>query len=82
MKNEQQMSEIKILYGTISVKGKQKIGSFRLEYNKYSDRMEYLYYTEKGHKGTGGFSMLMASLLLEQGRLSTNPEFGKSENYI
>lgn len=63
----------KILYGDITVNGKTKTGSFRLMYNRYSDRTEYLYHTPKGYKGTGGFTVARAMYLLENNRLSTEP---------
>jgi hypothetical protein len=72
----------KILYGQIRIYGKNKIGSFRLGYNKWSDKQEYLYYGEKGHRGKGGFTIAYGLHLLEQGRLSTDPKDGKKENYV
>ena len=70
------------LYGQITVNGKSKIGSFRREYNKWSDRIEYAYYTPKGHKGTGGFTTAKALHLHSIGNLSTDPAMGRSESYV
>ena len=38
------------LYGSIMVKGSQKIGSFKPTYNKYTNTVQYTYYTEKGKR--------------------------------
>jgi hypothetical protein len=61
------------LYGSISVNGKQKNGMFRPEFNPYSDAVDYHYYTAKGHKGTGGFTISKAYKLFSSGQLSTRP---------
>jgi hypothetical protein len=79
---EQIANAPKILYGQMTYCGKTKIGSFRLEYNRWSDKQEYLYYGEKGRRGVGGFTIPYALHLLQEGRLSTNPAYGKKENYI
>ena len=67
----------------ITYKDKWKIGSFHLEYDKWSDRLAYRYYTEKGNKGTGTISMEWVKRCLEEDHLLfTDPEMGKKENYI
>ena len=70
------------LYGSIMVKGSQKIGSFRPIYNKYTNTIQYVYYTEKGNRGKGGFSLNVGYHLLNKGQLSLDPEKGKRENYV
>ena len=70
------------LYGFIMVKGSQKIGSFRPKYNKYTNTIQYAYYTEKGNKGQGGFSLNTGYHLLNRGQLSLDPKNGKRENYV
>jgi len=71
-----------ILYGQMQLNGKTKIGSFHYGYNKWSNKMEYLYYTPKGNKGTGGFTIQRALQLMEQGILSTDPNYGTNEFYV
>ena len=71
-----------ILYGQVYLNGRTKIGSFRLKYNKWSDRLEYLYHTEKGNRGTGGFTVAKARILFTQGYLYDQPEYGKAETYV
>jgi len=61
------------LYGEITVNGKTKSGEFRYKYNRWSDRFEYLYYTPKGNKGSGGFSANRARILYVQMQLSATP---------
>ena len=70
------------LYGQITVNGNSKIGSFRRRYNINSGRIEYLYYTEKGYRGTGGFTTSKALYLYSIGNLSIDPAMGKSESYV
>ncbi len=70
------------LYGQITVNGKSKIGEFRPKWSRYSNQLEYAYFTPKGNKGTGGFTMAKAFQLFKDGRLTTNPEHGKPENYV
>jgi len=70
------------LYGQITVNGKSKIGEFKPEWSRYSNQLEYQYYTPNGRKGTGGFTLKRAFDLFNAGRLSDNPEMGKPENYI
>lgn len=70
------------LYGSIMVKGSQKIGSFRPRYNKYTNTIQYAYYTEKGNRGQGGFSLNTGYHLLNRGQLSLDTEKGKKENYV
>lgn len=69
------------LYGFIMVKGSQKIGSFRPKYNKYTNTIQYAFYTEKGNRSQGGFSLAKGFNLLNRGQLSLDPEKGKVENY-
>jgi uncharacterized protein YifE (UPF0438 family) len=70
------------LFGQITVNGKSKIGEFRPSWSKYTNQLEYSYYTPQGNKGTGGFTMKRAFVLFNAGKLSKNPEHGKPENYI
>lgn len=70
------------LYGSIMVKGRQKIGSFRPKYNKYTNTIMYAYYTERGNRGQGGFTLNTGYHLLNRGQLSLDPEKGKRENYL
>lgn len=70
------------LYGHITINGKSKIGSFRPEWNHKINALAYCYYSPKGRKGQGGFTLWKAFVLLNNERLSTNPEMGKLENYL
>jgi hypothetical protein len=71
-----------VLYGQITVNGKSKIGSFRAEWNHLMNALTYQYYSPNGRKGTGGFSLWKAFVLLNNNQLSTNSENGKPENYL
>lgn len=71
-----------VLYGQITVNGKSKIGSFRAEWNPLMNALTYRHYSPNGRKGTGGFTLWKAFVLLNNERLSTNPEMGKLENYL
>lgn len=71
-----------ILYGQINVNGKAKFGEFRYTFNYFSNCWIYQYYTLKGKKGTGGFTVKRALNLLIYKILSTDPEHGKVENYV
>jgi hypothetical protein len=71
-----------ILYGQITVNGKSKIGQFRPKWSRYTNQLEYCYFTPQGNKGTGGFTLKKAFNLFVLGRLTTNPEHGKPENYV
>jgi len=71
-----------ILYGQITVNDKTKIGCFKPLWNKYSNQLDYAYFTPKGKKGTGGFTLKRAYDLFILGRITNNPEHGKLENYI
>jgi hypothetical protein len=71
-----------ILYGTIIVNGKCKIGQFKPEWNYLTNSLVYRYYTHKDNKGTGGFSTKKAFALFTAGCLSTNPQDGDPANYI
>lgn len=42
----------------------------------------YAYYTERGNRGQGGFSLNAGYHLLNRGQLSLDPEKGKRENYL
>lgn len=70
-----------VLYGQIIVNGHCKIGSFHVRRDKYSGFC-YCYYTERGNRGSGGFSLGKAYSLYRMGILSTDPEKGKSSTYI
>ena len=70
------------LYGQITVNGKSKIGQFRPTWSRYTNQLEYCYFTPQGNKGTGGFTMHRAFNLFQMGKLSNNPEHGKPENYV
>lgn len=70
-----------VLYGRIIVNGRCKIGSFHARWDKYAGFC-YCYYTERGNRGSGGFTPGKAYHLYKNGRLSTDPEKGKSSSYI
>lgn len=70
------------LYGQIIHNGKCKIGQFKPTWSRYTNQLEYSYFTTNDKKGTGGFTLKRAFELFEIGRLSTNPEDGKPENYL
>ena len=42
-----------ILKGRIGVNGKVKYGYFKPEFNRYSNNIDYQYYTENWNKGKG-----------------------------
>lgn len=58
------------LSGSITVNGRSKSGIFMPEWSKYSNSIIYRYHTDRGNKGTGGFSLNRAFFLLNCGRLS------------
>lgn len=62
-----------ILYGSIMVNGREKIGMFRAEYNPYSNKQDYRFYSPQGNKGQGGFTIDRAFALYQEGRLSLKP---------
>lgn len=74
--------QLPVLYGQILVKNKPKIGSFKPVWDHLTNSMMYWYYTPTGRKGKGGFTFKRAYALLNSGRLYTDPERGKPENYI
>ena len=61
------------LYGQIAVNGKVKQGMFKAEYNKYTNSLQYRFYTTNGNKGTGGFTMGQAYFLYKNKQLHTKP---------
>ncbi len=71
-----------ILYGTIIVNNKCKIGQFKPEWNYLTNSLVYKYYTHKGNKGAGAFSTKRAYFLFTNGALSDNPQNGNPANYI
>lgn len=72
--------DLPVLYGQITVNGHCKVGSFRARWDKYSG-FYYCYHTERGYRGSGGFSLGKAYSLYRIGFLSTDPEKGKSSAY-
>ena len=58
------LKEKPILYGSITVNSKEKLGFFKPKFNRYSNNIEYQYYTLNGNIGKGGFTMLRAFNLL------------------
>ena len=69
------------LYGAITVSGKSKIGQFRPVWNRWTNSLEYGYFTPNGRKGSGGFTLKRAYDLFLSGIITENPEHGKPENY-
>ena len=69
------------LWGSIRKDGSSKFGQFKPKFNKYSNKIEYAYYTEKGNRGTGGFTINKAWDLYQKGklRLSKNDFVGKGK---
>jgi hypothetical protein len=61
-----------ILKGNIFVNGRNKSGIFKPEWNKYSNSVCYRYYTYKGHRGEGGFTLSRAYYYFENGTLFLN----------
>lgn len=82
MEYMQFLHEKPVLYGQIVVNDRSKIGHFKPGWNKYTNAVNYQYYTEKGRKGSGGFSLQRAYHLLNCNQLSTNPENGIKSNYL
>lgn len=64
------LQEKPILTGCITVNGKTKQGIFKPSWNKYSNSLEYAYYTKNGNKGAGGFTMMRAYNLMNSGCLT------------
>ena len=71
-----------VLYGQVVINDRLKIGTFKLEYDKWSDRMAYRYYTEKGFKGQGVVSTYLARNLMGSGMFSTDPAKGRKDSYV
>lgn len=71
-----------VLYGQITINGVSKIGSFKPEWNQYTNTLQYRFYTEKGRKSTGGFTLKKAHSLYIANQLSVDPGMGKKSNYI
>lgn len=70
------------LYGAITVNNTSKIGMFKPEWSRHSGQIDYAYYTFKGNKGKGGFTMMKAYKLFINKQLSINPQDGNPENYL
>lgn len=70
-----------VLYGQIVVNGRSKIGSFHTRWDKYAGFC-YCYHTERGNRGSGGFTLVRAYNLYRSGLLSTEPEKGKTSSYV
>ena len=68
-----------ILEGTITCNGKQKDGYFKPLWNHWSNSLCYQYFTPKGRKGTGGFTLQRAYNLFTNNQL-TVPEQQTSIN--
>ena len=62
-------SQRPVLAGSITVNGRNKGGIFKAEYNRWSNSIDYAYYTEKGNKGKGGFTLKRAFALMNAGIL-------------
>ena len=58
-----------VLIGYIKVGNKIKYGMFQPKWSKYSNSIAYIYYTMKGYRGTGGFTLNRAYYLLKTGAL-------------
>lgn len=52
-----------------STRDKIKYGMFQPKWSKYSNSIAYIYYTMKGYRGTGGFTLNRAYYLLKTGAL-------------
>ena len=63
-----------ILKGRIGVNGKVKYGYFKPEFNRYSNNIDYQYYTPKMKKGKGGFTLYKAYCLLQRNILELNKD--------
>lgn len=70
------------LYGQIIVNNRAKVGKFLPEWDNNNNTMFYMYYTHKGNKGSGGFTLGKAWRLFMGGQLSTNPDDGNPDNYL
>lgn len=75
-----QFSEQKpTLWGSILVNRKVKFGKFLPRWNKYSNSLNYMYFTETGNRGSGGFTLRKAYELLCNGSLSLENDFVEIE---
>lgn len=82
MEYQQFAKEKPILYGSITVDGKSKIGCFKPEWWHHSNSLGYTYYSPKGNKGKGGFTFHRAYVLFINGALSVDAANGDPKNYI
>lgn len=71
-----------VLFGQITCNGKGKIGEFKPLWNHWSNSLCYQYFTPKGRKGIGGFTLQRAYNLFTRNQLTTDPGHGKPENYF
>lgn len=74
--------ELPVLYGQITINGRSKVGQFKPIWSHLTNSRIYQFYTHKGHKGSGGFTLNRAYSLFLQNRLSLNPQEGNPNNYI
>lgn len=63
-----------VLYGNITVNGVGKFGMFRATYNPLTNKDDYQFYTLKGKKGKGGFTMDKAYSLFKNGKLTRSKD--------
>nr|DAL97766.1 MAG TPA: hypothetical protein [Caudoviricetes sp.] len=68
------VKERPVLYGNIVVNGVGKFGMFRSTYNPLTNKDEYQYFTLKGKKGTGGFTMDKAYSLYKNKKLTRSKD--------
>jgi hypothetical protein len=77
------MQQKPVLFGSTMSGERQYIGSYETDFNKYSNRLDYCYVSEKGRMNKNmGFSLRHAFSLYQNGQLSLDPEKGKKENYL
>lgn len=72
------------LYGsTTNADGKQFIGSYKIGFNKWSNKFCYFFVSPKGRVNKNmGFTFQRAFALLQSGQLSFDESKGDIENYV
>lgn len=72
-----------ILYGSTTDQNyKQRIGTYKPCFNKYTNTICYFFMNSNGRKTQYGFTLKRAFDLFTSGKLSTDSEKGNSKNYI
>ncbi|MCL1932433.1 MAG: hypothetical protein FWF53_01270 [Candidatus Azobacteroides sp.] len=74
-----------VLYGFVNFSnGGQKTGTYKLAFNKYTNKMQYQLFYESGRIADRKFGIGIdtAYRLMNLGQLNFDPERGRKENYM